>query len=317
MVGFVETDFAVRRALIVASAAVVATGLTYWLGVWTAPGQQAENRIFADARELLAATGTHPAVLPVGIPTAALLVVLIPAVLGLAQRRVAGTVAAVAIVLCGAGAASLLKAALPRPALDPIPGGNGNSFASGHVAMAMSFVLAVLLVTPAALRWLAAGVGAIAVCLVVSGTMIAAWHRPSDAIGAVLISLVLFLLAVAVLIGRRKLVQVRTTPIEKSSLALGAATGVVVAIGCAVVLLSSVEGESSRWAELLVACVATNVLAVAGVVLATLLLRPLDFASQATASRKDSASWIRIGYPASTGGGCSGWQRPVSSPARR
>ncbi|HJP76850.1 MAG TPA: phosphatase PAP2 family protein [Pseudonocardiaceae bacterium] len=307
MVGFVDMDFAVRRALIVASAAVVATGLTYWLGVWTVAGQRAENRVFLDARELLAATGTHPAVLPVSISAAALLVVLIPAALGLARRRIAGTLAAVAIVLGGVGAASVLKAALPRPELDPITGGHGNSFPSGHVAMAMSFVLAVLLVTPAALRWLVAGVGAIAVCLVVSGTMIAAWHRPSDTIGAVLISLVLFLLAVAVLIGRGKLVGVRTRPIEKSSLALGAATGVVVAIGCAVVLLSSAVGESTgaRWVELLVACVLTNLLAVAAVVLATLLLRPLGFTSPTTVSGKDRASWTQLRYPVSAGGGYS------------
>lgn len=276
-----ETDLAGRRALIAVVLAVAATGLTYWLGVWTMPGQQAENRIFVDARALLAATGAHPAVLPVSIRTAALLVVVIPAVAGLARGRIAATVAAVAVVLGGAGAAFLLKAALPRPELDPLTGGSGNSFPSGHVAMVMSFVLALLLVTPAALRWLAAGVGAIAVCLVVSGTMVAAWHRPSDAVGAVLISLVVFLLAVVLLIRRHKLVQVATAPIPGASLALGAGTGAVVAVGCPVVLLSSATGvEGPQWMELLVACCVTDLVAVGGVAVATLLLRPLDFPAQ-------------------------------------
>jgi hypothetical protein len=270
IVGAVKIDRASGPVAALAAAAVA--GLAYWLGVWTAAGQQVENRIVLDAYALRALTDEHPQVLPVSIPAAFGLAVLTLAIIGIARHRLADALVAVLTLLCSSGAAWFLKSALPRPRLSVLSVATGNSFPSGHVVLVMSFVLALLLVVPIRFRWLAAGVGAVAACLVVSGTLIAAWHRPSDAIGAAMVSLIFFLVAATVLAGEKKMVEEPETPIGVLPAVLGGLGCVVVAVGCTVAFQLPAQpstSDGSPWLDLLLASAVTDLAIVAVVVLAT------------------------------------------------
>lgn len=257
-----------RIALGMVVAGVAVAGLAYWLGVRTVAGQRAEDRIVADAQALHAITGTRPEVLPLPAVPMVVLAVLALVVVGLARRRLAAALVAIMLLSAGAGAGALLKALLPRPRLNLDGWATANSFPSGHVVLAMSIVLALLVVTPAALRLLVAGVGAVATSLVASATLIAAWHRPSDVVGAVAVCVVLFVVATTVADRRGR---------------LGASPAGVVAtvfggVGCLVVsvvgtMLFQLPAAGSRSTELLVACAGVDLAVVAGVVCAVLFLR--------------------------------------------
>jgi hypothetical protein len=83
----------------------------------------------------------------------------------------------------------VLKHGLYRPdfGVDPERVTAGNSFPSGHATVAMSVVLALVLVVPARLRGVAAVLGALYATVAGLATMSLGWHRPSDVAGAVLI----------------------------------------------------------------------------------------------------------------------------------
>lgn len=75
-----------------------------------------------------------------------------------------------------------------------------NSFPSGHTTVAISAVLAAVLVAPALLRPMVVTLGSFAATLVGASTVVGGWHRPSDVIGALLVSLA-WAAAVAVGVG--------------------------------------------------------------------------------------------------------------------
>ncbi|MER7891647.1 phosphatase PAP2 family protein [Micromonospora sp. NPDC094482] len=134
-----------------------------------------------------------------------LLAALLGAVLlvALLRRRPVAGVVAVGLVLGAVAVAGAAKSVLPRPDLQVQSSTTHNSFPSGHVAAATALLLAFMLVLPGwARRWLAVP-GAVGVSVVASATMIAGWHRFSDAFGGVLLSVALFCLAAAVLEHRR------------------------------------------------------------------------------------------------------------------
>ncbi|MEU8301195.1 phosphatase PAP2 family protein [Micromonospora sp. NPDC048909] len=134
-----------------------------------------------------------------------LLAALLGAVLlvALLRRRLVAGVVAVGLVLCAVAVAGAAKSVLPRPDLQVESSTTHNSFPSGHVVAATALVLAFMLVLPGwARRWLAVP-GAVGVSVVASATMIAGWHRFSDVLGGVLLSVALFCLAAAALEHRR------------------------------------------------------------------------------------------------------------------
>nr|WP_146218385.1 phosphatase PAP2 family protein [Micromonospora acroterricola] len=138
-----------------------------------------------------------------GRPT--LLAALLGAVLlvGLLGRRLMAGVVGVGMVVCAVVVAGAMKSALPRADLRIESSSLHNSFPSGHVAAATTLLLAFVLVLPGwARRWLALP-GAAAVSVIAAATMIAGWHRFSDALGGVLLGVALFCLAAAALAGRR------------------------------------------------------------------------------------------------------------------
>lgn len=103
-------------------------------------------------------------------------------------RRNWGT-ALVAIGCAGAAALStqLLKLVfLDRPDLQ-VPGYAANSFPSGHTTVAAASALAVFLVSSPATRPRVAGWGTLFTVLAGLSTLANGWHRPSDAIAALLV----------------------------------------------------------------------------------------------------------------------------------
>jgi membrane-associated phospholipid phosphatase len=119
----------------------------------------------------------------------------------LARRRWSLAVGAVVLVGVSNVATQVLKhQILTRPDF-----GNAdlNSFPSGHTTVAASMAMAALLVVPRNLRWLVAVAGSVSVGITGVGTVVAGWHRPSDVVAALLVTLAVGSAVVGVLtIGR-------------------------------------------------------------------------------------------------------------------
>ncbi len=111
------------------------------------------------------------------------------AMIALARGRVLLTLVVTAFVVTANVVTQVLKHGLSRPdfGVDPERVTAGNSFPSGHATVAMSVVVALILVVPARLRGVAAVLGAVYATVAGVATMSLGWHRPSDVAGAVLI----------------------------------------------------------------------------------------------------------------------------------
>jgi membrane-associated phospholipid phosphatase len=120
---------------------------------------------------------------------AAVLATCIIGFIALIRRRFALAVTSVVLVAGVNLSAELLKHYLNRPNLgiDEARAGAGNSFPSGHTAIAASVVVALVLVLPPAARSVGAIIASLYAALVGVATMSAGWHRPSDAVAAILI----------------------------------------------------------------------------------------------------------------------------------
>ncbi|MEV8513652.1 phosphatase PAP2 family protein [Dactylosporangium sp. NPDC051484] len=109
--------------------------------------------------------------------------------IALARRRVA--LAAGAVLLIGGAnvTTQVLKALIHRPELgiDAQRAAAGNSLPSGHATVAASVAVALVLVLPAKARGPAALLGAVFAALAGVATLSAGWHRPSDAVAALLV----------------------------------------------------------------------------------------------------------------------------------
>lgn len=106
------------------------------------------------------------------------------------MRRRALLAAAATLLIVGANVTTqLLKYGIERPELgiDMARAGAGNSLPSGHTTVAASVAVALVLVLPAQVRGLAALVGAGYAALAGVATLSAGWHRPSDAVAAMLV----------------------------------------------------------------------------------------------------------------------------------
>jgi len=83
----------------------------------------------------------------------------------------------------------VLKAGLYRPiyGVDEARDQAGNSFPSGHTTAAAAVAVALVFVLPARVRGIGAVLGAAFAGLVGVATLSAGWHRPSDAVAAMLV----------------------------------------------------------------------------------------------------------------------------------
>jgi predicted neutral ceramidase superfamily lipid hydrolase len=108
-------------------------------------------------------------------------------VVAVARRRYEAAAAAVALVLGANLTTQLLKRAIEREDFGML---TVASFPSGHATVIASVSLAALLVTPTAGRTLVSALATGAVTVTAAATLVASWHRPSDVLGAILVSLV-------------------------------------------------------------------------------------------------------------------------------
>lgn len=96
-----------------------------------------------------------------------------------------------------------LKSALERPDLLPGSLPTPGTFPSGHVTVAMSLAMALVLVTPPSLRWVAAALGSAYAIGVGVAVILLDWHRPSDVLGAYLVTAAWTALVAAALLSAR------------------------------------------------------------------------------------------------------------------
>jgi membrane-associated phospholipid phosphatase len=122
-------------------------------------------------------------VLSVAVATAAV------GFIALIRRRIAVGVGVILLIAGANATTQLLKHALGRPDLgvDAARAAAGNSLPSGHTTIAASVAVAVTLVLPARMRGAGAVVGALGAAVVGVATLSAGWHRPSDAVAALLV----------------------------------------------------------------------------------------------------------------------------------
>jgi len=121
--------------------------------------------------------------------------------------------AAVALILCSNLTSQVLKRwVLSRPdfGIYETTPATLNSMPSGHSTVAFSVAVALVLVSPRAVRPLAAACGVVYASLTAFATLSAGWHRPSDSLAAFLIVGAWAGVAEAVVMVRRQRVSART-----------------------------------------------------------------------------------------------------------
>jgi membrane-associated phospholipid phosphatase len=109
--------------------------------------------------------------------------------IALIRRRIAVAFAAVLLIVGANVTTQVFKQIIDRPELgvDVQRAAAGNSLPSGHTTIAASVAVALVLVLPARLRGVGGVLGALFAALAGVATLSAGWHRPSDAVAALLI----------------------------------------------------------------------------------------------------------------------------------
>lgn len=187
-------------ATLTAVAAVALGGVLVWFVLLTPLGQRLDERAM---NTVVAGRETQLQVLSVlgYVSIGAIGIVSIVCVaLALSRGRVPLAVGALTIIAGANVTTQVLKHVLLQRA-DLVDGVvASNSFPSGHTTVIASGVGALCLVSPRWMRPLVVPVGAFAVALTGASTVVAGWHRPSDVVGAVLVTTA-WTAAVSVLLG--------------------------------------------------------------------------------------------------------------------
>lgn len=187
-------------AALTAVAAAVLGGVLVWFVLLTPLGQRLDERAM---NTVVAGRETQLQVLSVlgYVSIGAIgLVAVVCVALALSRGRVPLAVGALTIIAGANVTTQVLKHVLLQRA-DLVDGVvASNSFPSGHTTVIASGVGALCLVTPRWMRPLVVPVGAFAVALTGASTVVAGWHRPSDVVGAVLVTTA-WTAAVSVLLG--------------------------------------------------------------------------------------------------------------------
>ena len=174
---------------LLAAAATLATALLFQLAVRTAEGQRLDdlargNLSRSDAPRAFDAT--QRLLETISISSLALFGLGIMAV-ALARRSPARALGAGVVVLGANLTTQAIKAHFDRPDLVGSGLTTGGAFPSGHVTVAMSLAMGLVLVAPTSFRWTATLIG----CAYAAGVGVAVialdWHRPSEVVGAYLV----------------------------------------------------------------------------------------------------------------------------------
>ena len=213
--------------LAVASAVVVV--LTHFLRIFTPWGQRWDDDAYLEALQLPASLQAACNVLlsTLRIPTLSALLVACVVITAYRRQILTGLVIACAFTAAVASA-EVLAVVVPRPDLAAdlsalVDNAGANTFPSGHATIATALSLAfVTVVAPRGRPW-AAGFGLVFTLAIAGSTVIAGWHRPSDAVGGIALAAAWMSLAVWLLSRIRGVqTQGRSTQVYLvASLALG------------------------------------------------------------------------------------------------
>jgi membrane-associated phospholipid phosphatase len=109
--------------------------------------------------------------------------------IALIRRRIAVAFGAILLIVGANVTTQILKQVIYRPELgvDLERAAAGNSLPSGHTTIAASVAVALMLVLPARLRGVGGILGALLAAVAGVATLSAGWHRPSDAVAALLV----------------------------------------------------------------------------------------------------------------------------------
>lgn len=181
----------VERPSVRFAIAAIAAGAAFWAiyaaFVLAEAGQRSENlallaAVLRSEADREASLGRLSLISVVSFGFAILLAFLVATLRGRSRLGLL-TVAVMAGSIVGA---ELLKELLPRPALVDGPAWIlRNDFPSGTSTIAAGIGVAMLLVSPDRLRWLALPVAALTATLIGQATQVAGWHRLSGALGGV------------------------------------------------------------------------------------------------------------------------------------
>jgi membrane-associated phospholipid phosphatase len=176
-----------RRWLILAVFGLAMLVFSYVLFVQTVAGQALENAALRGADELQVAArqAAYAELSRISVQSLVVAVSLL-ALIGLYRRRLDLIAAGIGTVFVSLGIAQVLKRfMLPRPHLvDAAAKYLDNSFPSGHTTIAMSVVLALIIMTGHRVRGWLIFLAASYVLSVGAWTLTAKWHRLSDTFGA-------------------------------------------------------------------------------------------------------------------------------------
>ena len=190
-----------RALLALAAACALAAVVIQVLAVRTADGQRLDDAArgnLSPRSPTAVINATSDLLDTISVASLLLLGVGIMAIALLRGRRLLALGAGV-VVLGANVTTQVLKQEVGRPDLLPSSLPNG-SFPSGHVTVAMSLAMALVLVAPPALRWAAAAVGSAYAIGVGVAVVLLDWHRPSDVLGAYLVTVIWTALVAAVLL---------------------------------------------------------------------------------------------------------------------
>lgn len=184
----------------------------YALAVLTSTGQRLENGALAGAYQVddQVITSADIALSRITLTSLAVATLAVGAI-GLLRRKVKLAILAVAVIGMGQVVTQGLKRyILPRPDLVDAPlGYSHNSFPSGHTTIAMTVLVAVILVVPFRLRGIAMLIVMTWAVSIGAYTVTARWHRASDTLGADAIAVALGCVAALALL---RWGQVRRAP---------------------------------------------------------------------------------------------------------
>jgi membrane-associated phospholipid phosphatase len=262
---------AARRLLALAAACALVAVALQILAVRTTEGQRLDDAArgnLSAASPTAVINATSELLDTISVASLLLLGVGIMAIALLRGRRLLALGAGV-VVLGANVTTQILKQEVGRPDLLPSSLPNG-SFPSGHVTVAMSLAMALVLVAPQALRWWAAAVGSAYAIGVGVAVVLLDWHRPSDVLGAYLVTVTWTALVAAALLsapGAGGLAEdrPRRPAVAPAAgvliVALGAVFGIIVGIEAARRLdLLRVVHDRTAFAAAAIVCAAACVL---------------------------------------------------------
>ncbi|QDP94856.1 phosphatase PAP2 family protein [Microlunatus elymi] len=178
-----------RSAMPVFVVAVLGVLATTWVALYTTRGQlydQTAMRVLDSGNGSTANAHLVQLLQQVSVGGTAIALAIMAGVAVLRGRFRLALAAGVLVVGANVTTQLLKRYVLERPDLGQ---GAVNSLPSGHTTVVFSLVLAAVLVSPRALRWLVVLIGSAVGGLTGLATVIAGWHRPSDVVAGLLVTL--------------------------------------------------------------------------------------------------------------------------------